>query len=243
VFAAAALAVVAPAAGQPPEPIPVAMFVDAGVFGKGPDMLEEVAKATNDLQLKRVKAVHIRDGKLKNYRVLVVPGGTGSEQGRTLAGAGRQAVKQWVKDGGVYVGICAGCYLASTGYEWSLDLLPAKVLDKAHWERGTGTVKIEFTDAGKEVMKPVEGIAFCRYANGPILEPLPGMKDKLIPLAHFREELVPPGGTQGVMLNAPAAVAARYGKGWVIGVSPHPEQTDGLRQLVPAAIRWAVARP
>ena len=37
----------------------------------------------------------------------------------------RSEVKAFVKDGGCYVGICAGCYLASTGYDWSLDLLPA----------------------------------------------------------------------------------------------------------------------
>ena len=41
----------------------------------------------------------------------------------------------------------------------------------------------------------------------------------------------------------PAVVAARYGKGWAIGVSPHPEQTDGLKDLVPTAIRWALSHP
>jgi hypothetical protein len=61
--------------------------------------------------------------------------------------------------------------------------------------------------------------------------------------ARFREEFVPEGGKSGVMVDTPAAVAARYGNGWAIGVSPHPEQTDGLDDLIPAAIKKALANP
>jgi len=235
------VAVLPAASAQPPATIPVALYVDGGVSGKGPDMFEATAKASADLTVTRVKAADIRAGKLTGFRVLVMPGGTGGGQAKALEPAGRDAVKQFVKDGGCYVGICAGCYLASTGYDWSLDLLPAKVIDRAHWLRGTGDVKLEFTADAKDWLKVTEPFAACRYANGPILEPLPGAK--LIALAHFREEFVPKGGTAGVMVNTPAVVAARYGKGWVIGVSPHPEQTDGLKGVVPSAIRWALAHP
>ncbi len=242
VFAAGFLAV-PPSAAQPPAVIPVALFVDGGVGGKGPDMFEETANATADLKVARVTGADIRAGELKGFRVLVVPGGSGSGEAKALDAAGREAVKAFVREGGCYVGICAGCYLASTGYSWSLDLLPAKVIDRANWLRGTGMLKVEFTADGKEWMRPAEPLALCKYANGPILEAIPGSREKLIPLAYFREELVPNGSKPGVMLNTPAAVAARYGRGWAVGVSPHPEQTDGLKQVVPSAIRWAVAHP
>ncbi|MFO0797368.1 MAG: BPL-N domain-containing protein [Gemmataceae bacterium] len=233
--------VVFPAAAQSPAVVPVALYVDGGVSGKGPAMFEATAKASADLKVTRVTAADVRAGKLKDFRVLVMPGGSGSGQAKALEPAGRDAVKQFVKGGGCYVGICAGCYLASTGYDWSLDLLPAKVIDRAHWLRGTGNVKVEFTPDAKDWLKVSEPFAACRYANGPILEPLPGAK--LTPLAYFREELVPKNGIPGVMINTPAVVAARHGKGWVLGVSPHPEQTDCLKQLVPSAVRWALAHP
>lgn len=239
-FVVALLAVLRPAGAQPPAAAPVALFVDAGVGGKGPDMFEETAKAGGDLTVTRITAADVRAGKLRGYRVAVFPGGSGSGQAKALDTTGRDEVKQFVKDGGCYVGICAGCYLASTGYTWSLDLLPAKVIDRANWLRGTGPVKLEFTAAGRDWLKTTEPFATCKYANGPILEPLPDATEKLISLAYFREELVPAGGRPGVMVNTPAAVAARYGKGWAIGVSPHPEQTDGLRHVVPSAIRWAL---
>ncbi|HEX4609214.1 MAG TPA: BPL-N domain-containing protein [Urbifossiella sp.] len=252
-FATGFVGTLRPAAAQPVPPrgaptrpaavVPIALFVDRGVSGKGPDMFEDTAEATTDLRVTRVTALDVRFGKLQEFRVLVMPGGSASGQALALDVPGRAAVKAFVKEGGCYVGICAGCYLAGSGYPWSLELLPARVIDKANWMRGTGSLKVEFTPAAKDWLRTTEPFAACRYANGPILEPTAGAKEKLIPLAYYREELVPSGSRPGVMLNTPAVVAARYGKGWAIGVSPHPEQTDGLKHVIPSAIRWALAHP
>lgn len=237
-------AVARPTAAQDAAPVKVALYAGEGVSGKGPMMLEATAKKRKDLHVTRVTAADIRAGKLNGFQVLVMPGGTGSGQGNALGSEGRDAVRAFVRDGGVYVGICAGCYLASTGYSWSLDLLPAKVIDRAHWRRGVGDLTLELTGDGKDwFCRKDDRFLVCRYANGPVLEPLPGAEEKLMVFAHFREEFVPEGGTAGVMVNTPAAVAARYGKGWAIGVSPHPEQTDGLDDIVPAAIKRALASP
>jgi hypothetical protein len=225
-------------------PVKVALYVGEGVSGRGPGMLEATARKRKDLAVTRVTAADIKAGKLKGFQVLVMPGGTGSGQGRALGADGRDAVRAFVREGGVYVGICAGCYLASTGYDWSLDLLPAKVIDRNHWQRGTGNLTLELTADGKDwFARKDDRFLVCRYANGPVLEPLPDAKEKLVVFAHFREELVPEGGKSGVMVDTPAAVAARYGKGWAIGVSPHPEQSDGLDDLIPTAVRKALANP
>jgi putative intracellular protease/amidase len=233
-----------PSAADEATPITVALYVGEGAFGKGPPMIEATAKKRKDLAVIRVTADDIKAGKLKGFRVLIMPGGTGSAQGTALGTEGRDAVKAFVRGGGVYVGICAGCYLASTGYPWSLDLLPAKVIDRAHWKRGTGDLTIELTPDGRDWMnRKADRFLVCRYANGPVLEPLPDAKEKLLVFAHFREEFVPDGGKSGIMVDTPAAVAARYGKGWAIGVSPHPEQSDGLDDLIPAAIKKALASP
>jgi glutamine amidotransferase-like uncharacterized protein len=237
------LLVFLPLRAKTPPTVPAAMYADKGAYGNGLDMLADEFGRTRDLKLTKVTADDIRAGKLAEFRVVVFPGGTGGTQGATLGRDGRAAVKKFVEGGGAFVGICAGCYLASTGYDWSLDLLPARVVDKANWERGKGTLPLEITAAGREWFGRTDERVKSLYCNGPVLEVIDDAPEKPIVLARYLGELVRPRAQEGMMLGTPAVVAARYGKGWAIGVSPHPEQTEGLRDLVPAAIRWALAHP
>jgi hypothetical protein len=47
---------------------------------------------------------------------------------------------------------------------------------------------------------------------------------------------------KGVQINSPAIAVGPYGKGRVILISPHPEQTPGLEDLVRNAALWAVGK-
>lgn len=250
-FAALVSAVtVAPTAGQgavvapmPRAVVPVAMYLDSGAGGNGPPMMEQAFHAGTEFRITRVKADDIRAGALKHYKVLIVPGGSGSKEGTTLGEGGRAEIKRFVDGGGCYVGICAGCYLASTGYSWSLDILPAKTIDRANWMRGRGNLALDITPEGRQWFRRPDASVTTLYHNGPVLNALPDAKEKLIPLAVYRQEMTKKGAKEGLMVDTPAIAAARYGKGWAIGVSPHPEQTDGLKDLVPSAIRWALQHP
>lgn len=218
--------------------VPVALYDGGGVGGNGPKMLEEVFHAGTEFRITRLKGEDIRAGKLKDFKVLIVPGGSGSKEANALEEEGREKIRQFVSDGGTYVGICAGCYLASCHYTWSLHILPVKVVDTPNWARGRANLSMEWTPDGKEWLARKDTEAKTLYHNGPVLQPLPDAKEKLIPLATFREEITRKGAKEGLMVNTPAIAAARYGKGWAVGISPHPEQTDGLKDIVPAALRW-----
>ena len=222
------------------ETIPVAMYSDAGASGKGPAMLEEKFHKETEFRITRVRASDIRVGKLQGFRVLIVPGGSSKLGGTTLGADGRAVIREFVENGGTYVGICAGCYLASCQYDWSLHILPAKVRDTANWERGRANLTLTLTPDGKDWLGRKEGEVKSVYHNGPVLEPLADAKDKLIPLAMYKDEVTRKGAKEGLMKDTPAIAASRYGKGWVLGVSPHPEQTADLKDLVPAAIRWTL---
>ena len=50
-------------------------------------------------------------------------------------------------------------------------------------------------------------------------------------------------GARGFLITSNRLSLAPYKQGRVICVSPHPEQTEGLKDLVPSAIRWALAHP
>jgi hypothetical protein len=239
----ALLIVIPPVADAPGSPVEIAMYAGDGVTGRGPMMLEKTFAAAADFRLRKLTAAGVRGGKLAEVRAFIVPGGIPRQEAGELLPEGRDAIKRFVAGGGCYVGICAGCYLATSEYEWSLGILPAKVIDRANWERGRATLRLELTAVGRDWFRRTDDRIDCLYHNGPVLRPDSEAKGKLIPLAYFREEIVRRGAKDGLMTDTPAAVAARYEKGWAVGISPHPEQTEGLKDFIPSAIRWALTHP
>ena len=132
--------------------IRVAAYDDAGVSQSLQQVLDVLGEYA-DVTCERIKADGIRNGKLADYDVLIHPGGSGSKQAGSLEEAGRDRVREFVDGGGGFVGICAGSYLASSDYSWSLHILDAKVVDRAHWARGPGAVQIRLTDVGKKLLE------------------------------------------------------------------------------------------
>jgi glutamine amidotransferase-like uncharacterized protein len=152
-------------------------------------------------------------------------------------------VRRFVSEGGGYLGICAGAYLATRHYSWSLGVLDAGVLDARHWARGKGMVLIRLTRTGREMLGGAGAFASIWYAQGPLLAP---GEDPEIPdfetLALFRSEIAKNGAPRGVMVGTPAIVRGRFGKGRVVAMSPHPERTPGREGYVRAAVAWLAGR-
>jgi|GEM_PF-1140923 Uncharacterized conserved protein len=55
------------------------------------------------------------------YRLLYVNGGNSTSHGQSLGDNGRENMRTFVKNGGSYLGICAGAFLASNGYDGRAD--------------------------------------------------------------------------------------------------------------------------
>jgi hypothetical protein len=225
--------------------INVALYVGQGASATPGVFQYPNALASNvDVRCTFVGAAEIaRPGLLRQFDVLIFPGGMGNSQGETLGQAGSKAVIDFVRAGGGYVSSCAGSYLAATGYKWSLRLINAQVLDYKHWLRGTGDVDIELTDEGRQILGDVKGLFKVHYANGPLLAAAneAGLA-AFTPLAYFRSDMAKsaPGG---VMPNTPAIIAGAFGEGRVLCFSPHPEYTKGLESFVGRAVRWVAKRP
>ena len=181
---------------------------------------------------------------LDPFDVVVFCGGSGSGQAKSLGEAGAANVKAFVERGGGYVSSCAGSYLATSGYSWSLGLVAADTVDSAHWARGTGPVDIELTAEGKTILGDYQGLQSVRYANGPLLGPAKNPRGvaPYTVLAHFRSDMAKkvPGG---VMPNTPAMIAGTFGQGRVLCFSPHPEYTESLQGMIARAVTWAAQRP
>lgn len=219
----------------------VAIYDDAAEAGKGPVNLLRILTADAGFSARRVSSDEIRRGVLEDFDVLVMPGGSGSKQAERLQASGRERIRGFVRAGGGYVGICAGSYLASSHYDWSLGLINARVWDRAHWARGGGDVSIRMTDPGWELLGRGGSVA-VRYNQGPLLVPddepdLPGYEV----LATFETEVADKGAQPGSMVGTHAIIRSLYGEGRVICYSPHPEVSGGPNGLIAAGVRWAGA--
>lgn len=216
--------------------IKVAVYDDKGATGKGIPCVTEIMGKTADIKLTKFKGADIAAGGLKGYDLVMFTGGSGSAEAGGLGEKGREEVREFVRNGGGYVGICAGAYLACSGFEWGVGVLNAKTVS-SKWRRGQGEVKIEGEAFGEKLSD--RGI---RYSNGPIIK-ADVRKDlpEFEVLIAFRTELAENDTPVGVMVNAPAMVRSTYGLGRVFTSSPHPEQTAGLEPIVEKAVRW-VAR-
>lgn len=216
-----------------------ALFADEGAGERGINAVTEQLRESG-IEVVHVKGNEIAEGILTGFDVVIFTGGSGSGQADALGEKGRENVREFVREGGGYIGICAGAYLACTGFSWGVGVLDAKAVSPK-WRRGHGIVEMEITAAGEEIIGLPAKTHQVRYQNGPIIEP--HGRDDIPPfetVAFFRSELAENDTPEGIMVNSPAIVRGTFGEGRVVVSSPHPESTDGLEgSFAPAAVRWA----
>ncbi|MFM8724776.1 MAG: BPL-N domain-containing protein [Planctomycetaceae bacterium] len=206
----------------------IALLDDAGVGGRGIPALLEIWAAEPGVTVERVCGADIRSGCLTQFDLLCCSGGSGSRQARSLGNAGREAVRNFVSRGGDYVGICAGSYLACSGFSWGLGILDAKT-KSSKWMRGRAELPLTLTDAGARIFAEGPRTAAIIYNNGPIIQP---HEQSAIPdyqvLATFTAEVAKNQTPAGIMVDSPAIVAGKFGAGEVLCISPHPEQSGDI---------------
>jgi glutamine amidotransferase-like uncharacterized protein len=210
------------------------------------DLEPEAIEATQDLtqlvtSLGLGKAAILNDsavrlGELSKYDAVVVGGGRGSLKATALGSQGKRAIAEFVANGGGYVGICGGAFLATSGYDWSLHLvdvatITGQVIDSTgqtvnRAERGAGFVDVEYTLMGGSVLKVKQASATVHYAGGPIF--LIRNDSTMLSysnLAMFRSEVCLHECQNNTMVNTPAVIAAEYGSGRAILFSFHAEMS------------------
>ena len=223
--------------------IKVAVYDDHGIGALDNGIaIRETLKMDPLIKVVIIDAADIAEGFLDEVDVLISPGGSGSGTGSMLGADGLDRVKRFVLDGGGYLGYCAGAYLGTASYEWSLHLLNVASFDRAHWARGGAIAKVKIEEKALEIFPEFgdKNILFQKFWQGPLLVEgdynLPGYDVMLTFLSdiHHRQ---------------PRAKGATPGKAWLIKgqvgrqgrvvlCSGHPEQTPGSRYFTPRLVRW-----
>ncbi|HVV01278.1 MAG TPA: BPL-N domain-containing protein, partial [Verrucomicrobiae bacterium] len=223
------------------QPIRVALYTGPGTGGPGPaDLMKQFDAPATGCSIARISPGQICAGALTNFDVVIFAGGSGSRESKAMGEEGLARVKEFVGNGGGYIGVCAGAYLALDNFPWSLHLINAKTLSPK-WHRGHAVLKVELTAAGKSILGGATNLDVL-YHQGPVVGPandddLPPYE----PLAYFRSEVASNNTPAGIMIGSPAIFAGQFKQGRVVCVSPHPEQTPGLEYIVLDAVKWAAS--
>lgn len=226
------------------KPLRVAIYVDDGARNIGAYRWIEIATMAENVEAVPVDGAAVRSGALDGMDVLVMPGGKASLEALSLGEKGRENVKSFIRNGGGYIGSCAGCYLVmhqGKGYSKNyLGLLPYK--DGV--SGGRAEIDIRFNDKAAELAGIRKGITKVRYAGGPVPRhtgrEVEGTKVEVV--ATYAGDINTTDKMREPFTGKPAAFAATCGKGKIFVFTVHPESDVKDAHLVRGAFRFVSGR-
>lgn len=223
-------------------------FIKVGVFDKNGDNPYCIIDAMEALRIDAgivpvlVSAADILSGKASDIDVFLLPGGSGRSETGSLGELGQEKIIELVKKQGKgVVGICAGAYaLTETPNYPSLALSGGEAIDIEHDHRGNGLVKFSLTEEGKKIFPELSNqeISFCQYYEGPVLIPAKNTAYPYTELATMLSDVHLVEGTPANMTNnRPFIIISDVEKGRTASVVGHPENTQGMRWMIPRLVR------
>jgi glutamine amidotransferase-like uncharacterized protein len=165
----------------------------------------------------------INTGGLSDFRVICVPGGDMYEYGNDISNAGKENIRQFVTDGGGYIGICGGAYFTGHTVYWQGDQIPMTPLalfpgttsgpihDIAPYPDCV-MCKIDICDHLHPITESEPDTAWIMYCYGP----------RLMPDVNAQVDIL---GVYDIT-NDPAMIAFTYGDGRVFIIGTHPEYEE-----------------
>ncbi len=100
-------------------------YEDDGVWEEEVTALEQMFKtfkwSSRAVDHLEINSGILRKEKDKRFRALIAPGGWSWYRESVVSPAGEQHIREFVKDGGHYVGFCAGAYWAAARLVWAME--------------------------------------------------------------------------------------------------------------------------
>ncbi len=237
------LAPVAPVAEKGLAPLRVAVYVDKGARNIGAFRWLELTARAKNVVATPIDGEAVRRGALDAADVLVMPGGSSIAESRSLGPDGREKVKAFVKNGGGYVGTCAGCCLlmeSSKCHPDMLHMIPFKFGPSG----GHADLSISFNRRAEELAGIRRHTVKTRYAEGPVPLPSLPVKDAEVEVvATYDSDINATGApARPSMAGQAAAIAGTYGKGKLFVLAVHPEYDPGDHHILKGAFRFVTGR-
>jgi glutamine amidotransferase-like uncharacterized protein len=197
----------------------VALYSDRGVWSESVQATEQMFQWMG-YATERLNAGDIKDGALDNFSILCVPGGNMYQYAQDLSSTGIENIKNFVRDGGGYVGICGGAYFAGEKIVWRGNQLPMSSL-----EFFPGTAKGPFDD-----IVPYPDSGMCRVNITDTTHPITRSEpDSVWILYYWGPAFIPEDNADVTILgryhitDQPMMLALNYGHGRAFLIGTHPE--------------------
>lgn len=159
----------------------VGVYGDAGVWPLGARSIVSSLEAAG-VTCEVLDWSRLLNGNLERYDALIVPGGFSWFEKLSAGKNGEDAIRDYVSNGGSYLGICAGAYFASKDVHWEggkypydlqlFDGIAEGAIDEiAEWPK-SGAAVVTITREGKaRGLAAVDGKAIyysggCRFVGG-----------------------------------------------------------------------------
>ena len=210
--------------GQAPQKkkVRVGLYVDYGASGNGVFHLASLIEHSPQTELVTLLASDIRAGKLKEIDILVMPGGGSTKQCVTIGLEHHDKIRDFLRNGGCYVGTCAGMFNVLQIHK-RLQLLPFSRYGGAGGYTSYATIDI--TSEGAKILGIKPGLRQSRYSGGPVAYAVKDAKceGKGIALATYKSAVCKNPKHVGKFIGSVAWVYGTFGKGKVVATSFHPE--------------------
>ena len=224
-------------------PLKVGVYADRGPGGIGAVEWFRLVHESPEMELKLLDGKMVREGALDGLDLLIMPGGSSVAEFETLGTNGVERMKAFVRNGGGYVGTCAGCCLLMDGPKKRARMMP---WNSTGSEGNTMFPAFNLNAKGAAALGLKEGRHVMRYHGGPFLWPT----TNVIADAHmeiwgtFDSEATFKGrlNQNKKMYGAGAIVGGTYGKGRVFVTSAHPEYFNGTLYMVEAGLKYVTGR-
>ncbi|KPK73771.1 hypothetical protein AMJ87_00755 [candidate division WOR_3 bacterium SM23_60] len=172
------------------------------------------------LDVELIDADYVNGGSLSDFRIICFPGGNMYYYAQDITESGKDKIREFISDGGGYVGICGGAYFTGKRVFWQgaqllmspLGIFPGTTdgpIDAIAPYPDCVMCKINITERSHAITQSEPDSAWIMYCYGPVLLPESTAAVTIL-------------GTYDIV-DQPAMIAFEYGNGRVFIIGTHPE--------------------
>lgn len=222
----------------------VGVYCDQGPEGIGAYEWFNLINGSPQMKLHLVDGADVRAGALEGLDLLVMPGGSSKKEYQSLKDEGMEKVRAFIRNGGGYLGTCAGCFLAVDRDSDPVNGKRMHVVPYTYKDcpQGTIFVKHKLTDEGKRALGMTNENWSVRFHGGTVMFPstnaIEGAKFETWAKYVSDADRNKPVTEKNRMSGYDAIVGGTYGKGRVVVFGSHPEYYVSTVRLVDEAIQW-----
>ena len=223
-------------------PLRAGVFVGVGSMGLSSTELIRYVARSPELDISFVDGEDMRNGALNSLDLFVMPGGMSGTIVGDMGPGGVANLKEFVRRGGAYVGMCAGnVILLEDEYRiaYGFGMVPYSRYGSA----GDAMTSMTLTDEGAKALEMEKGTFDVWYSGGPIMfrrhDEVPDAKIETwgIYASNITNE-----GWGAHMVGNVSCIGGTYGMGRIAATACHPEFRHSADPLAKGLFRYAAGR-